>query len=114
MKEYRGWRTAFGVAKVKVHGDPTLKRPWYLRPRLDLIHYTPDDFDWGDLSLAAGQLSLALLADHFGHIDDERAMHLHQEFLKAYVSKLPLSGWVITSDDIDLALATVYEEKLEE
>jgi len=96
---------------VKVHGDPTLKRPWFLRPRLDLIHYSPDPFEWGVTGLASSQLALALLADHFDNLEDERAMALHQEFLNTYVSKLPHKGWTVTSDDIDLALATIYDKK---
>jgi hypothetical protein len=104
MKTYVATRNQYGVTAVKVHGDPSLKRSWYLRPRLDLLHYCPDPFEWGYTGPAAAQLSLALLADHFGHYDDTKAKELHQTFLREFVVHLPRDGWTISGDDISRAL----------
>lgn len=101
MKVYVATRNQFGVTTVKVYGDPTLKRPWFLRPRLNLRHYCPDPFDWGYAGPAAAQLSLALLADHFDHQDDEQAIDLHESFLREIVRHLPTEGWELSQEEID-------------
>jgi len=113
MKEYVATRNEFGVTTVKVYGDPTLKRPWHLRKRLDLRHYCPDPFEWGYTGPASAQLSLALLADYYDHQGDEQAIDFHEDFLTNVVARLPHEGWTMTTEQIERALLeeTVVREE---
>jgi hypothetical protein len=96
MKTYEGGRSLDG-AVVTVDG----KR---LPPRHDLKKLSPAGFEWTYEGAGPAQLALALLADHLG--DDQKALTLHQAFMRAVVAHLD-NAWRLTSTDIDQALATL-------
>jgi hypothetical protein len=91
-KIYRGDRTIDGVT-VTVDGKP-------LPYRTDLKRISQDDFEWSYEGDAPNQLALALLADHFG---DERALALHDGFMRLVVANFS-NEWEMTSEDMDSAL----------
>jgi len=89
MKTYRGDRTIDGVV-VTVEGRP-------LDPRYDLRRLTRTGFEWTYEGAGPAQLALALLADHLG--DDQRALELHDAFMKAIVANLG-NEWELTEADM--------------
>lgn len=98
MKIYAGERTLSG-ALVTVDGAP-------LPPRLDLHSFNRTGFEWTYAGPGPQQLALALLADHLG--DDARALALCRPFMQAVMSHLD-NAWVMTSDEIAMALAELEE-----
>ena len=94
MKTYEGERTLRGI-KVTVDGLP-------LPPRMDLRCFSKAGFEWTYTGPEPRQLALALLADHLG--DDARALALSEAFMRDVVALLD-NDWVLTSADIDAALA---------
>jgi hypothetical protein len=94
MKTYRGGRSLDG-AVVTVDGTP-------LPPRHDLRRLSSTGFEWTYAGAAPAQLALALLADHLA--DDNRALALHDTFMKRVIAELD-NSWELTSADIDAALA---------
>lgn len=94
MKIYEGGRSLDG-AVVTVDGR-------LLPPRFDLKKHSPAGFEWTYEGAGPAQLALALLADHLG--DDQKALALHERFMRAVVAQLD-NAWRLTSDDIDRALA---------
>ena len=97
MRRYEGRREGHAT-DVTVNGHP-------LNPRLDLWNHSPTGFEWGYGGSGPAQLSLALLADHFG--DSQKAVELHQSFKWAVVAKLPKRGWTLTSQQIEQALSAL-------
>jgi hypothetical protein len=93
MKVYRGARTIDGI-RVEVDGRP-------LSERHDIKKFTSTGFEWTYEGAGPAQLSLAILAEHLG--DGERALALHQPFMREVVANLE-NDWELTSDDIDAAL----------
>jgi Family of unknown function (DUF6166) len=83
MKIYRGRPTNDGCS-VKV-GNRRLPL------RRDLINYTATGFEWGYEGSGPAQLALAILAD-FLH-DDERAVLLHQAFMRDIIGHLCAESW---------------------
>lgn len=82
--------------------------------RSDLRRHSAE-FNWGYGGSGPAQLSLALLADHFGRtaaaVDagghphgDLLAACLYQPFKFAVVAGLPADGWTLTGEDIGAAL----------
>ncbi len=96
MKRYLGERTIDGIA-VTVDGVA-------LNPRLDLKSLSPEGFEWTYEGAAPAQLALALLADHLA--DDQRALALHDTFMRAAVANFE-NDWEMTGADIDAVLATM-------
>jgi hypothetical protein len=96
VKTYVGGRSLAG-AEVTVDGTP-------LDPRFDLKRLSPTGFEWTYEGNGPAQLALALLADHLG--DDERAVQLHQPFMRAVIAELD-NSWELTSADIDAALKEI-------
>lgn len=94
MKHYLGERTIDGIS-VTVDGKD-------LDPRFDLKSLSPEGFEWTYEGPAPAQLALALLADHLG--DDQRALALHDAFMRAAVANFE-NDWEMTSADIDAVLA---------
>ncbi|MCK6449265.1 MAG: DUF6166 domain-containing protein [Alphaproteobacteria bacterium] len=94
MKVYEGGRSLAG-AVVTVDGRK-------LDPRFDLKRLSPAGFEWTYEGTGPAQLALALLADHLG--DDQKALRLHEAFMRAVVAELD-NSWRMTSADIDEALA---------
>ncbi len=97
MKIYKGIRRPDG-AKVFV-GDRELN------PRNDLRNHSPDGFEWGYGGSGPSQLALALLAHHLS--DDQAAFKLYQDFKWMCIASLPKAGWVLTSEDLDRAIAEI-------
>jgi hypothetical protein len=95
MKRYEGFRLD-GRATVTVNGQP-------LDSRQDLRNHSPDGFEWGYTGSGPAQLALALLADHLG--DSVKAIELYQEFKFSVVAGFSRDGWILTTRDIDRALA---------
>jgi hypothetical protein len=96
VKTYIGGRSLDG-AVVTVDGKP-------LPPRYDLKRLSPAGFEWTYEGAGPAQLSLALLADHFG--DDSRALALYEDFMRAVVAELD-NSWELTSAEIDAAVAAL-------
>jgi Family of unknown function (DUF6166) len=94
VKTYEGERGLRG-AKVTVDGAP-------LPARTDLHCFNRTGFEWTYDGPGPRQLALALLADHFG--DDVKALALTQAFTRDVVAYLD-NAWMLTSGDIDEALA---------
>ena len=94
MKTYAGERSLAG-ALVTVDGAP-------LPLRLDLHSFNRTGFEWTYAGPGPRQLALALLADHLE--DDARALALCEPFMRAVVAHLD-NDWVLTSDEVDAALA---------
>jgi len=96
VKRYLGERTIDGIS-VTVDGAA-------LNPRIDLKSLSPEGFEWTYEGAAPAQLALALLADHLA--DDQRAVTLHDTFMKVAVANFE-NDWEMTSADIDAVLATI-------
>jgi Family of unknown function (DUF6166) len=102
VKIYEGGRSLAG-AVVTVDGKK-------LPPRLDLRRYSVAGFEWTYEGAAPKQLALALLADHFG--DDQKALALHETFMREVVAFLD-NSWRLTTDDIAAALARLSPSQKE-
>jgi hypothetical protein len=96
MKTYTGDRTIDGIS-VLVDGRP-------LDPRFDLKRFSKTGFEWTYEGGAPAQLALAILADHYQ--DDEKAHAHHEQFMREIVANFD-NEWVMTSEDIDRALANI-------
>jgi hypothetical protein len=96
MKHYLGDRTIDGV-KVTVDGAS-------LDPRVDVMEFTKNGFEWSYEGPEPRQLALALLVDHLG--DNAAAMTAVETFMRAIVANFE-NEWEMTSDDIDLALTAL-------
>lgn len=96
VKHYLGERTIDGIS-VTVDGAP-------LDPRLDLKKLSPEGFEWTYEGAAPAQLALALLADHLE--DDQRALALHEAFMRTAVANFE-NDWEMTGADIDAVLANI-------
>ena len=97
MKTYEGRRQGHS-AIVTVDARP-------LNPRLDLWKHNPAGFEWGYCGSGPAQLALAILADHLG--DNRQAINLHQRFKWNVVAELPRKQWVLTSQDVDIAIQKI-------
>jgi hypothetical protein len=93
MKTYHGERTEEGCI-VTVNGRP-------LRMRSDLSGNATTPFDWG--FVGGGQLSLALLAEHFE--SDSKAKAMSAAFEEHVIATLPRQTWTLTGPALAKALA---------
>ncbi len=96
MKHYAGDRTIDGV-KVTVDGAP-------LDPRVDIMEFSKNGFEWSYEGPEPRQLALALLADHLG--DHAAAKAAVEPFMRAIVANFG-NEWEMSSADIELALAAL-------
>jgi hypothetical protein len=96
MRTYEGKRTMDGLV-VTVDGKP-------LGEHYDIKRFTTWGFEWTYEGESPQQLALALLADHLG--DNQRAIRLSEPFMRRVVANLD-NDWVLTSADIDRALAEI-------
>ena len=96
MKHYSGDRTIGGV-KVTVDGAA-------LDPRVDIMEFSKNGFEWSYEGPEPRQLALALLADHLG--DAGAAKAAVEPFMRAIVANFG-NEWEMSSVDIDLALAAL-------
>jgi hypothetical protein len=94
MRHYAGDRTIDGV-KVTVDGVP-------LDPRVNIVEFSKNGFEWSYEGPEPRQLALALLADHLG--DDAAAKAQVEPFMRAIVANFG-NEWEMSSADIDVALA---------
>jgi hypothetical protein len=90
MKVYEGGRYLEG-ASVTVDGR-------ILDPRFDLKVFSTAGFEWTYEGAGPRQLSLALLADHFG--DDQQAIAHCDQFMVDVVANLD-NSWRLTSEVVD-------------
>ena len=93
MRRYSGARTMDGI-QVLADGEP-------LDERTDLKAISKAGFEWTYEGDAPAQLALALLADHLGN--DQKALALHEAFMRAVVANLE-NDWALTGAEIDAAL----------
>ena len=96
MKRYVGDRTIDGV-KVTVDDKS-------LDPRTDVVEFSKNGFEWSYEGPEPRQLALALLVDHLG--DKEVAKANVEAFMSAVVANFD-NEWEMTSDDLNLALASL-------
>jgi hypothetical protein len=96
MKSYVGDRTIDGV-KVTVDGVA-------LDPRIDVVEFTKNGFEWSYEGPEPRQLALALLADHLG--DASAAKAKVDPFMRAVVANFG-NEWEMNSADLDAALAAL-------
>jgi hypothetical protein len=96
MKHYSGDRTIDGV-KVTVDGAA-------LDPRVDIMEFSKNGFEWSYEGPEPRQLALALLADHLG--DNAAAKAAVEPFMRAIVANFG-NEWEMSSVDIELALAAL-------
>jgi hypothetical protein len=96
MKHYSGDRTIDGV-KVTVDGAA-------LDPRVDIMEFSKNGFEWSYEGPEPRQLALALLADHLG--DAGAAKAAVEPFMRAIVANFG-NEWEMSSVDIELALAAL-------
>jgi hypothetical protein len=75
-----------------------------LPPRMDLYCFNRTGFEWSYDGPGPRQLALALLADHLG--DDAKALTMSEAFMRHVVAYLD-NAWMLTSGDIDEALAEI-------
>jgi hypothetical protein len=87
---------------VTVNGKP-------LDPRPNLGDNAAEGFDWGSQGAGATQLALAIVAHHAG---DDVALRVHRKFAKAVIAGLPLEGWTLKSDDVEMALSVLEIQPL--
>ena len=101
MKHYSGRREGYAVI-VTVDGRR-------LNPRFDLWNHSPTGFEWGYGGSGPAQLALAILADHCAH--HERALNWYQRFKWAVIAELPHREWILTSEDIERGLQSLWERE---
>jgi hypothetical protein len=94
MKQYSGKRTIDGIV-VTVDGVP-------LDKRFDIKVFDEKGFEWSYEGSAPRQLALAILMDHFG--DADKACGKAESFMKTVIANLD-NDWILTSSDVDEALA---------
>jgi hypothetical protein len=94
MKQYSGKRTIDGIV-VTVDGAP-------LDKRFDIKVFDEKGFEWSYEGSAPRQLALAILMDHFG--DADKACGKVESFMKTVIANLD-NDWILTSSDVDEALA---------
>ena len=98
MKRYAGDRTIDGV-KVIVDGAP-------LDPCIGVAEFTKNGFEWSYEGPEPRQLALALLVDHLGDKDKDKAKASVEPFMQAVVANFG-NECEMTSADIDAALAAL-------
>src|SRR5689334_17473273 len=97
MKTYIGTSDGMG-SEVGVHTDNGLVYP--LDPRFDLANHSPTGFSWGYWGSGPAQLALAILADH--QLDDESALAMYHEFMRAMIAPLDQKkNFTIDGEEID-------------
>jgi hypothetical protein len=96
MKTYVGDRTIDGV-KVTVNGAA-------LDPRVNVMEFSKNGFEWSYEGPEPRQLALALLVDHLG--DANAAKSMVEPFMKSVVANFG-NEWEMTSSDLDLAVTAL-------
>jgi hypothetical protein len=96
VSTFEGKRTIDGLV-VTVDG----KR---LDEHYDVKRFTSWGFEWTYEGDSPQQLALALLIEHLG--DNERGIRLSEPFMRKVVANLD-NDWVLTSADIDKAIAEI-------
>ena len=94
MSRFEGSRTIDGLV-VTMDGER-------LDEHYGVKRFTTWGFEWTYEGPSPQQLALAILYDHLG--DKDRAIRLSEPFMKKVVADLD-NDWVLTSADIDRAIA---------
>lgn len=82
--------------------------------RLDLANHSPDGFEWGYYGSGPAQLSLALLAHHFGdtEVGKQKALYYYQPFMELVVGRKTRDvGWEITTGEIEYLVKRMEENR---
>ncbi|MGE3680227.1 MAG: DUF6166 domain-containing protein [Bdellovibrionales bacterium] len=106
MKIYHGIRKEAGTVVTVTNGNVFSK----LSPRFDLRNHSPTGFEWGYGGSGPAQLSLAILADHFG--DDRVAQEFYQNFKFRVIGRLTKDEWTITARQIDSVIQELKESEI--
>jgi hypothetical protein len=77
-----------------------------LSEHYEIKRFTNWGFEWTYEGDSPQQLALALLAEHLGAVEAERAIRLSGEFMRRVVANLD-NDWVLTGDDIAGAIAAI-------
>ena len=89
---YRGEKTRHGV-RVWADDEP-------LQFPITDATFRPCEFDWGYAGRGPGALAYAILAHHLK--DPIRALHLHGDFMRSVVARLPRdSQWRLRGEDVE-------------
>jgi hypothetical protein len=95
-KTYEGRRTIDGLV-VTVNGER-------LAEHYEVKRFTKFGFEWTYEGASPQQLALAILVDHLG--DNGRAIRLSEPFMRRVIANLD-NDWVLKSEDVDAALASI-------
>lgn len=98
-KIYRGRR--FDDGCVVLVTDQDEKRLYRLPLRTDVWNRSPTGFEWGYGGSGPAQLALALLLDHLGDEEQDRAIRLHQPFKRLVVAGLDRASWTLSTDQVE-------------
>ena len=79
-----------------------------LNPQYEVRRHSPTGLEWGYMGSGPAQLSLAILIDYLGNV--EQAQDLYQDFKNAVVVELPYDEWTLSNDEVKDALDTIREE----
>jgi hypothetical protein len=119
MKVYRGYRkmtpgnrdeppvTSECVVMVEMPSGG--KRP--LRPRNDIRNHSPTGFEWGYGGSGPAQLALALVADCCGRKAASNGA-IYQRVKAKLIAGLPHDGWMLTEEQIQIAVGEAETEML--
>lgn len=97
-----------GSAKVFRRAKAGSRTGHLLDPQLQVRRHSPSGLEWGYLGSGPAQLSLAILIDHLGNIDE--AQDLYQDFKNAVVVNLNHDEWTLSQEEITDALETIRAE----
>ncbi len=90
-----------GNAHVTVNGTS-------LAPRNDLMNHSPNGFEWGYGGSGPAQLALAICADALA--DDNRALHVYQEFKFRMIAPIRDDEWTLTGETVRETIAEIEAE----
>ena len=79
-----------------------------LDPQLQVRSHSPTGLEWGYMGSGPAQLSLAILVDHLGNV--QQAQDLYQDFKNAVIVNLNHDEWILSEEDVEDALDTIRAE----
>ena len=97
-----------GTAKVFRRTKAGTSTGHLLDPQLQVWRHSPTGLEWGYMGSGPAQLSLAILVDHLGNVDE--AQDLYQDFKSAVVLNLAHDEWTLSEEDVEDALNTIRAE----
>ena len=105
---YAGERPGLGQCKVTVDGEPLQH----------VIHHSPDGFEWGYGGSGPADLSLSILAHHFGETPTKEQIEwgwclcwlYHQDFKWQFVARIEGDQWIIHTSLVQAILRLIDKE----